>query len=137
MSFVVNRWSCRVGTILGGFLVFTGFTSSFFVTENLTVLLLTYSCIAGILKLCTLHHTAIHSLYIHINHKDIHYTDLEVKRRLGQGLNPRPAEPTLQITACWHGLHVDKQKPWFSQITIETRNAANYYTIFGIDLRYS
>lgn len=47
VGFVVNRWSCRVGTILGGLLVFTGFTCSFFVTKDLPVLLLTYSLIAG------------------------------------------------------------------------------------------
>ncbi|XP_061171700.1 uncharacterized protein LOC133181178 [Saccostrea echinata] len=46
VSFVVNRWSCRVGTILGGLLVCIGISSSFFV-ERLSVLIVTYGVIAG------------------------------------------------------------------------------------------
>lgn len=47
VSFVINKWSCRVATITSGCCLFSGFSLSFF-APNLIVLLVTYGVIAGI-----------------------------------------------------------------------------------------
>lgn len=46
VSFVINKWSCRVAAITSGCCLFTGFSLSFF-APNLIVLLVTYGVIAG------------------------------------------------------------------------------------------
>ncbi|XP_071116472.1 monocarboxylate transporter 12-like isoform X1 [Haliotis cracherodii] len=45
-SLVINRYNCRICTIIGGILILVGFTSSAFV-HSIDVLLITYGVIAG------------------------------------------------------------------------------------------